>query len=190
MRFVDAFFMWMICRFSIRGDKIPETYQVVGAVGIGTNRKGTGPNSRSKKLAETAADHFPHPARTMLFLGGNGRPGLTESEAMLSSIRLRVPARYVITDTRSHNTFTNAVEACGWLKRKGYKSAVFFAEAWHARRVRLTFRRVFEGSEISVYVVPVVCPYDADSSGVCIRPSSFFFYEIGAFVYSFMKGWV
>lgn len=80
-----------------------------------------------------------------------GEDSLTQGEVKRRiAIRKGIPAENVWLSLGATSTYEEALDARAELGRRGARSAIVVTSPIHSRRSRTTFRKVFEGSEITI----------------------------------------
>jgi uncharacterized SAM-binding protein YcdF (DUF218 family) len=185
---------WIITNFHCKPDPMPSKADAIACVGIGTDNQDKGPNSRLLAIILEATKLFNENVfRYAILLGGNRSEngGLCESVIMDDKLQLAIPDQQRIISVTDKNTYQNAETTLRIMKEYQLKSVIVLAEAWHARRVKLIFKRVFRKSGMTVFIKPILAKYEPDSSGKYITPLSFVLYEsFLATPYSLLKGWL
>lgn len=116
------------------------------------------PGSSHKQLPLKAVQLFKKGfAKNILFLGGiNEKLNKNESEWGSEIARDKnVPEKNIYIETRSTNTKENAQESLKLIKDKNlpHKKVILVSKPYHARRLKMTFQKLFTNSELRV--IPV-----------------------------------
>lgn len=80
---------------------------------------------------------------TLVLSGGKGGVTAAEADVMWRLAReLGVPDQRIVLETRSRNTFENAIYCGRIMMERGWASAIVVTDAWHMRRALFVFRRL------------------------------------------------
>lgn len=212
---------WVERLLETRDDPMPEHADVVIGIGTDVSRNGKNVSSQSKAIVEKCLEIFlSGRVEYILFTGGyytttetiditgialSEEPPFTTkfTEAYCMSnyllslvIEKKLNAgmfrgHRILHEIESFRTFLNADYTLPLIREKGWKSVVIATQQWHARRVRKTFKKRWEGSGIKFVVVKARSPYSGDNSQW--RWRGFWRYllcwEIPVWFYSKLKGY-
>ena len=193
------FWKWFEERYVVNDDPFfPDGRPADGVlvIGTGVSPDGQHPSAQSFANLERALGFFTaHEVQNVLLVGGakaNLAKSLTEARAM-EDVAARLVARTALyVENHSDRTWLNAELTLPIVKRLGWTRVIIVAQQWHARRVRATFRKRWQGSGIEIRVVRAWSPY-FDGSNCQHRFDRFCyfaFWDTVAFAYSWLKGYV
>lgn len=185
-----GFWDWLERSLETRDDRLPKKVDVAIAVGIDVSKDGTKASPQSRAVALKAAELFLRgKAENVLSVGGYSAGGPIEAEAMADIIADNIPETNLFLEKKSFRTYLNADYTLLILKQNGWKTAIIVAQQWHARRVRVTFRKRWQGSGIKFFVVKAQSPYGGGSQKRLNHFWSFVLWDIYAFIVSKIKGY-
>jgi uncharacterized SAM-binding protein YcdF (DUF218 family) len=99
------------------------------------------PRSALRRRALRGVELFQRGAAALLVLSGGGRHNRSEAAAMAEIAReAGVPDAALLLETRSANTFENAVFTAALLRRRGLGRIILVSDRYHLPRARLLFR--------------------------------------------------
>ena len=73
---------------------------------------------------------------------------------VIDAIQSGVPRSALIIEDDASSTYTNATFSKEIMEQRGFRSAIVISSDYHTRRVKLTFDRVFRGSDMELTFVP------------------------------------
>lgn len=173
------FWNWLERHLAIKDDPLPKTADVIIAIGTGVQPRNTDRKQvslQSMAIAEKAFSLWMEGrAGTIMFVGGYSEgESLTEAEAMYGYIQKtrdhfqqeieRVSPRvkawkrewrkeFAVLEIISNRTYLNADYSKELMRRHGWKYAIIVAQQLHARRVRATFAKRWQGNDLKFSVV-------------------------------------
>ena len=176
--------------FEIVDDNLQQKVDVVIGIGIDLTQDGKKASPYSRAVALKCLHLFRQgKANNILLSGGYSLNTLTEAEAMAQVISRKVPKRRLFPETGSHRTPGNAQECLKIMKKHKWTSAILVAQQWHARRVKATFRKMWKGKGIDIYVVKAHSSYGGGSQKRLDSFWRFFIWDSVSFLVSKWKGY-
>jgi uncharacterized SAM-binding protein YcdF (DUF218 family) len=90
-------------------------------------------------------------APRLIFSGAAWDGGFSNAEIMRSmALSEGVPASAILVEPEGEDTYGNAVNTRGLMVARGLHSAILVTSPYHLQRAILTFRGVFEGTDIRI----------------------------------------
>ncbi|MEK7154764.1 MAG: YdcF family protein [Patescibacteria group bacterium] len=116
------------------------------------------PGSSHRQLALTAVKLYKKRlAKKIIFTGGfNQKLGKSEADFGTEiALKKGVPDIYILRETKSKNTKENALQALVVIKKHklAFKKILLISKPYHARRLKMTFSKVFPRSQL--FVIPI-----------------------------------
>lgn len=183
------FWNWVERLFESHDDELIEKADAVIAIGIGVSKDGQSVSPQSEAVALKALDLFRQgSAENILLSGGHSNGYITEAEAMANVIKDKVPHSKLFLELRSYRTFMNADYTLPILQQKGWKKVIIVAQQWHARRVRATFRKSWDGTGIRFAVIKARSEYGGSFQKRLEHFLLFVIWDTLAFIISKLKG--
>lgn len=181
----------------VADDLLPESpADYVVAVGCTLAPGGESLSPQTAAIAEIALERYcAGKARKLIALGSGYRPGqmpCTEAELMARFWRnAGVPYEVIVEAGESFNTRQNAEELRDTLQLRGshYATLIVVAQQLHARRVKLSFRKVL-GPCFRISIVKAPSPYGGSSKWFMNRFSSFLLWDALSLAYFKARGWI
>ena len=188
-----GFTEWFERIFSAKEDPLPRFADVVVAVGFALSRDGTKCSTATLGIARRALSEWDKLLDAMLVLQGRGYKRdmpTTEARAMREAIGFYSPR--IILEEISYNTRMNAVEFARLAKEQGWRAAVVVAQQWHARRVRLAYRKALREAEVDcrIKVVKAWAPYGGINKWFLNWAPWFWLWDTLSLGYFKLKGWI
>lgn len=170
-------------------DGISEQVDLIIAVGdsLAPGLEKASPQSEAIALQTRELFHEGY-GRKVLFLGSGYRFKTPTTEAVEMARIANLPKGICIIRNSSYNTRLNALEAKGFVDSYNVKSMIIVAQQLHARRVWLTFRKVFPKQKI--YIRKAYSDYGGSSKWPLNSFCTFLLWEILSTVYFWLRGWV
>lgn len=177
---------WLENRVVIPDDELPDKIDVIVSIGEGFNKKGDNFSFQSFKVHFCTLALYKRFRTHIIFSGGNGYGQNTEADFAGQHFH-KWQHRHI--ENQSHNTYQNAFETLKIIKKYNWKSVILVAQQLHSRRVKRTFEKVFQGTNIKIYIHKAWSPYGNNYQW---RYHNFFFFLIWdslAFIYSKLKNY-
>jgi len=194
-----GFTEWFERHFGTKEDPLPWFADVVVGVGFALSRDGTECSLATLAVARRANELWSFysgrqpESRPFLVLQGRGYKRdmpTTEARAMREAIGFYSPR--IILEEISYNTRMNAVEFARLAKEQGWRAAVVVAQQWHARRVRLAYRKALREAEVDcrIKVVKAWAPYGGINKWFLNWAPWFWLWDTLSLGYFKLKGWI
>ena len=176
--------------FEIHDETLPSEVDVAIGIGIDLTKDGRKASPYSRAVARKCLHLFQQgKADNILLSGGYSLCSVTEAEAMARIISQKVPKTRLFLETKSHRTPGNAKECLKVMKKQHWTTAVLVAQQWHARRVKATFKKMWRGKHIKIYIAKAHSPYGGGSQRRLDSFWRFFVWDTVSFFVSKWKGY-
>ncbi len=163
---MSRFSEWIEERLAFEDELVLTPTDVIIAVGTDVSRDGRIASPQSAATVQRAVELYRQGwGRNLLLVGGYRAipDGPTEAEAMAALTDGHIPANRLWLETVSATTVANARMTLPIMRVHRWRSAVIVAQRWHARRVKATFAKAWQGSGISFAVLTAASPYGGGS---------------------------
>jgi uncharacterized SAM-binding protein YcdF (DUF218 family) len=186
----------VVMLFGMFGERISETKKFDVAIALASGRppKGLRANGRSRACILMAAILWENRrVEKIIASGGKKVKGITNAKTAAETMRYEISDKYgvlqhVLLENKSTDTFEMALNTLKMMKENGFKSAIILADTLHAKRVKKTFQKQWRSSGLKFLVVPTYGRYG--TSERYASPETFWLYNLGATVYSKLRGWM
>lgn len=187
---------WIERKIVIDDDPLIGTYDAVIGIGIDTTPDGKNASSHSEAVAWKCRELLlAGRVRRILFTGGYHVPGgRCEAETMWAVLAAQTPPNLFTEQTglelTANRTYLNADATRSIAEKNRWQRVIVVAQQLHARRVKATFAKRWEGSNIKIAVVKSWGDYTQNYSQRRLRSFwNFLVWDSLSFLLGKLKGW-
>jgi len=182
----------------IPNDKLPKSVDVIIGIGSGLSRaycrswRSITLSLQSEKVLFSVIRLFEkNKAKRVFFSGGYSYEGYYEAEVMYNKFLDSFSKKsifYPDIETKSRNSFGNAIETLKWMQENHYMSAIIVDFAGHLKQMKQIFLKQARETGIKLYFINAYTVYGGNSQTRLNNFYLFFVWETLTNVYYKLKG--